>query len=195
MNRRDAIKQTSLLLGYTLSASAVSAVLSGCRAEPKAPDWAPSFFTETEMPGIEAIAEAILPKTDTYGANDVGVPQFIDLVLNECYTADEQQAVKTQLAAFEADCQDSHQMAFAKLNNEQQIEQLHKWEEQAKAELAVEGRSKEAPKPFFTIMKELCLLGYMSSEKVGKELLVYDPIPGQYDGCISFDKGGVKWTL
>ena len=49
---------------------------------------------------------------------------------------------------------------------------------------------------FFAKMKELTLTGYFTSEKVGKEVLNYDPIPGDYKGCRDIEEvGNVNWTI
>ena len=36
------------------------------------------------------------------------------------------------------------------------------------------------PLPFYRQVKALTLLGYFTSKEIGKGVLVYDPIPGQY---------------
>ena len=36
----------------------------------------------------------------------------------------------------------------------------------------------------FLRVRELTIVGYFTSETVGKTVLHYDPIPGRYDGCI-----------
>ena len=55
--------------------------------------------------------------------------------------------------------------------------------------------SQNKEKTFFHQIKELTLLGYFTSEPVGKNVLHYDPIPGRYDGCIPLSEVGNKsWT-
>jgi hypothetical protein len=59
--------------------------------------------------------------------------------------------------------------------------------------LAVAAQAKE--KTFFHLVKELTLLGYFTSEPIGKNVLHYDPIPGRFDGCIPLaEVGNVSWT-
>ena len=78
MNRRDAIKRTSLLLGYAVSASTVAAVMSGCKADPEVvagglDNWIPESMTKDEGLIIAHVAETVLPKTDSAGAIEAGV--------------------------------------------------------------------------------------------------------------------------
>jgi hypothetical protein len=44
--------------------------------------------------------------------------------------------------------------------------------------------------------RDYTIFGYYSSEKVGKEVLNYDPIPGGFDPCVPLDElGGKSWSL
>jgi len=49
--------------------------------------------------------------------------------------------------------------------------------------------------PFFKMLKDLTYEGYFTSEKVGKEVLRFDPIPGSYQGCIPLEDVGRLWTI
>jgi gluconate 2-dehydrogenase gamma chain len=51
-------------------------------AQPAAP-FAPRFFTQMQMPVIARLTDLIIPPTDTPGAAAAGVPEYIDLVVNE----------------------------------------------------------------------------------------------------------------
>jgi hypothetical protein len=50
--------------------------------KPDAP-YAPRFFTPAELLVISRLTDLIIPPTDTPGAAAAGVPQYIDLVVNE----------------------------------------------------------------------------------------------------------------
>jgi len=55
--------------------------------------------------------------------------------------------------------------------------------------------SQNREKTFFHQLKELTLLGYFTSETVGKNFLHYDPIPGRFDACIPLETVGNRaWT-
>jgi hypothetical protein len=47
----------------------------------------------------------------------------------------------------------------------------------------------------FGLLRSVTILGYFTSEQVGKTVLHYDPVPGAYDGCVPIDQVGRRnWT-
>lgn len=184
MNRREAIKRTALMMGAAVSASTVAAVLDGCAPAGSGMEWVPQFLDAPQAGIVSAIAERIIPRTDTVGAQDVGVPEFIDRMYGQYLNEQEKQLLTAGLAQTEADSQAAHQKAFTSLSGEQQDELLKKM-----------ATSEGEPQAFFRKMRELTLTGYFTSEKVGKEILHYDPIPGAYKGCVPItETGNVNWT-
>ena len=184
MNRREAIRRTALLLGVAVSPSLVSGVL---RAQPAAPAAGGKrvYLTSKQSEIVGAVAERILPRTDTPGAIDVGVPAFIDLMYGEFMTVEEQQMFYVGLAEVEIKGMAAHGREFARLAPAQQDEVLTK--------IAVAAQARE--KSFFQLARELTLLGYFSSETVGKTVLHYDPVPGRFDACIPLSEvGNAAWT-
>lgn len=185
MNRRDAIKRTTLLLGGTLSASAIMGVMSGCKAEPVL-NWAPSFFTMEEGDIIENMVDRILPVTDTPGAIDAGVHSFIDRMMAEFYPAEESAILREALAKVDVDAKKDFGKNFTALSDEQQDELLKKYD---RAAYAQGGRDH-----FFRKIKELTILGFCTSEVGATEFLEYDPLPGDYKGCIPYEEVGKAWA-
>jgi hypothetical protein len=183
MNRREALKRTALLMGGALSSSAIAGILQGCKAQPEL-NWQPAFLTEDQARLTAEIAERILPKTDTPGAKEAGVPEFIDLMLNDIYTEEEKQRFAAGLAELEQDSEQEYGDSFLDLKPEQQDALLTKYEAQAK-----ENQDPEA-KPFFPMMKELTMLGFFTSEVGATQFLQYVSVPGRYEGCISIEEAG-----
>lgn len=217
MNRRDAIKRTALMMGYAVSASAVMGVLNGCKAEPTEAVWKPVFFDDDQVALVAEIAETILPATDTPGAKDVLVHQFMDQILLDHYRPAAQKRFKDGLKTFKEECITTFKKSFLDCSPEERKQILTKYDEAAfaaKAQIKIEReaekkRFKEMEKqtsigegylpenrdPFFAMLKELTLLGYFTSEKVGLEVLNYDPIPGAYLGCIPLPENGRTWSF
>jgi len=193
MKRREAIKKTAFVLGYAVSASAVAAVMSGCQADTKTPldDWKPESFSATQINTIREAAERIVPATDgIVGAKDVMVERFIDEIAKS-YKEDEVQFFKENLDQLEADAKAAYNKSFADLENDQMDVMITAIMNRAKGEMESDVPS------FFLQLKEMALLGYFTSEKVGEEVLNYDPVPTRYDACIDLStvKNGRIWSL
>lgn len=186
MNRREALKQASLLTGIAVSGSVASAILQGCTAE-HIPNYEPSFFTQEQMREIAAMAETILPKTaDSPGAIEVGVPEFMDKLVKGTYKPKQQEKLKEGMAALLKTIEDANGKAFSKLSKEEQLTYLTKVDEEAK---------KAGGSSAYLQMKQLVILGYYTSEPVATTVLAYDPIPGQWNGCVDLaENGGKTWA-
>ncbi len=208
VKRREAIRRTSIIIGGALSTSAVSAVMSGCKATPTGPDWTPSFLNEEQGAMVAELAERIIPTTDTPGAKDAGVHYFIDIFLKDCAEPDEQSQFKSGLEDIANRAKKAHGKSFTKLSAEQIdgiLEELAKapatgkTDEELADELANEGESVQGdpfdPSRFFNGLRQLVVLGYFTSEVGANQALKMDQIPGEYHGCIDYAEVGGAWAL
>jgi len=85
MKRRDLLKTGVYgLAGVTLSSTLISS-LQSCSSIEK---YNPIFFSKTEFSLLSNIVDFFIPKTETPGALDMKVPQFIDVIISETYNAD-----------------------------------------------------------------------------------------------------------
>ncbi len=185
INRREALKQTALILGYAVSASSIAAVMNGCTPT-QTDNWTPKILNPAQADMVAEIAECILPKTDTPGAKEVGVQTFIDQVLDGYMAPEEVEAFLAGLDALTLRSINHHGKTFVELDPAQQNALL--------TEIA--GEAEGTRDSFWAKMRELTMTGYFSCEKVGKEVLKYEAIPGKFVGCIPLsDTGGVAWTL
>jgi hypothetical protein len=50
------------------------------------------------------------------------------------------------------------------------------------------------PPHYFTLMKQLTLLGFFTSKPGATQVLRYNPVPGKYEGCIDYKKGETSWA-
>jgi gluconate 2-dehydrogenase gamma chain len=187
MNRREALKRTAWVMGGVVSAPAIMGILKGCKAEPKI-DWKPEFLAQDQAGIVSEVAEIIIPKTDTPGAKEVGVPGFIDNILKDCYSKEDQDRFTTGLVSFNEEAQKAYGDAFMDLEPEQQQEYVKKVHDEA---IKAEQTTQPAPKrPFILMMKELTMLGFFTSKVGATQVLQYDPVPGAYKGCIPLSEAG-----
>jgi hypothetical protein len=194
MNRRTALTDLALLMGGMLSAPTVMAIgryqdRSQSRHHLPETTNGPAFvLTDTQRRIVSAVADLILPKTDTVGAIDVGVPQFIEMMLADCYRKPEHVAFMSGLNELETG-------QFLSLTQAQQVaaltaleaktkELMRAYPKQTKFGDNLDDEQTEATRkglPFWRLIKELTLLGYYTSEAGIKASFEYLPIPGKYE--------------
>lgn len=190
LSRREAIRRVALMMGGAVSAPAILGLLSGCSAEPppsKNAEWKPVFLTLAQSALVAEVAEIMIPRTDTPGAKDVGIPAFIDKMLKDAYPKDDQERFVTGLADFEAQAKREHGRAFLELEpalRTAMVKQVH--------DPAVEAERKSADRrrPFILMTKELTMLGYFTSQPGATQVLQYRPVPGAYHACVPLAEAG-----
>ena len=184
LTRRAAIQRVAVILGAALSPSILTGVMSAQVAQGVG-SLRPKFLNAAQLATVTALAERIIPRTDTPGATDVGVPAFIDLMVGEFMTAEEKGVFLAGLADVEARSTAAHRKNYAALTSAQQDGLLK----------AVAEASQNKEKTFFYVLKEVTLTGYFTSEPVGKTILHYDPVPGRFDPCVPIaEVGNRAWT-
>ena len=189
MNRRNAITQLSLILGGTLSLPTVQA-MSRFETGSLSKNESNAFALTTEQRSLlSEVAEHIIPKTDTPGAIEAGVPEFIEMMLRDCYRQPEQQRFMDGIEQLQ-------QQNFLTQSKTQQVEILKKLEADTKEEMRAfqvkrikmgDNDDKEVMKtqlkglPYWRLMKELTLLGYFTSEQGLNANFEYVPTPGKFE--------------
>lgn len=190
MNRRQAVKRVALLMGGALSASTIAALSTGCNAG-KHDHY--SFSDANTATMLDEIAETIIPQTDTPGAKAANVGPFMAMMLQDCYTKDDQKIFLDGIADIDKKSQKKYNKYFLELTPKQREAVLTDID---KERVAYNMKKKEdnAPPHYFQLMKELTLLGYFTSKPGATETLRYVAIPGRYDGCVDYHKGDKAWA-
>jgi len=188
MQRRDVLKAfgaaTALALLPRDAMAAWARVASGIRPA--------AGLTDTQLGLVGAIADTILPRTDSPSATDVDVPAFVDVIVSENYSDAERMAFVAGLdalntwrpiAAARPDStvrpDSSAQPArasrpFAELSPEERGSVIDAIEH-------APGRSDEPARTYWRL-KGLVIHGYFTSERVAKDVLHVQVMPGRFDG-------------
>ena len=133
-------------------------------------------LTAPEAASVGAIADLILPRTDTPGALDVGVVEFIDLLLTEWYAAGDRDNLLYGLGYLDGMASKQGARTFAEL------------ELAAQASLATTLDTTKNPPPrsaaaTWRTLKGLTIYGYFTSKPVMQDVLKVKVWPGRWDGC------------
>jgi len=197
MDRRKALKGLGLSLGFVVATPTVLSILQSCKTDAKdVTGWIPEFFSEDEGIVVKNLVDLILPKTaDLPGASDVNVVQFIDLYTSKVSGKEEQEGYKKGLTAII----NTLGKPVKDLTTEDYDGLLAKFLKTTKEEQeAIRNNDKEAPVLEALMgLRGSAIWAYRTSEKVGEEVLAYDPVPGEQKGCISLEEatGGRAWSL
>jgi len=186
MDRRDLLKSAALMLGASVSSSCSRALLSGADLA-QAPT--SGVLSDREQQKVAAIAELIIPQTDTAGATEAGVPEFIHRIVAEWYTPFEREVFLTGLRGIDETSRVEFGADFLALPHDRQIRVLESLERTAEGVRGLGGNS-----PFFAKIKELTVLGYYTSAVGSQQELVYRPVPGAYRGHAHFNASSRQWT-
>jgi gluconate 2-dehydrogenase gamma chain len=192
MNRREALQQVAWLMGGAVSAPAILGVLSGCspKSQPGVA-WKPVFLTEGQGAVVAEVAELMIPRTDTPGAGDVGVPAFIDLMLRDAYPKQDQERFIGGLNALDETARQAHGKGFMQISSQQRMALLQKIHDVAAAEEhQLNVPPAQLQRPFVLMMKELSMLGYFTSKVGATQVLQYVAVPGAFHGCIPVAEAG-----
>lgn len=204
MNRRHALKNLGLSIGYTIATPTIVTMLQSCKTEDKL--WTPTFFTIDEGVVVKNLIDLILPKTqNTPGALDVNVPEFLDLYIFKTYSEKRQKRYKKGLAAIlktlpitekgvddlKTEDYDNVLAKYLKTNKQQQM---------AYRKYNAENDAKNEDALIFQALDNIrgaAIWAFKTSEQIGKNVLAYDPVPGAQKGCIPLSEatGGKAWSL
>ncbi|MDJ0645910.1 MAG: gluconate 2-dehydrogenase subunit 3 family protein [Flavobacteriaceae bacterium] len=195
MKRRDAIKGLGMSLGLLVATPSAMSLLHSCKSDPKV-GWQPEFFSPEEGTAIKSLVGLILPSTDALpGAIDVNVPEFIDKYAALVASNEEQENFRKSMEAIA----EAIGKPVSKATDNDYDALLSKFLKATPEQMEAFQNNENEKQVFEALMglRGISIWGYTNSQKVGTELLAYDPVPGTYQGCISLEEatGGKAWSL
>jgi hypothetical protein len=190
MNRRDALTRVSLLLGGTVLGAELW--LSGCTNPQKNIGAGGLNFSTNDVAFLDEVSETILPATDSPGAKDAKVGEFMTRIVRDCYTPADQKIFVDGLQKLNEASKQKNGNYFMDATPEQRHDLLVDLDKDQKTYQAQ--KKKEDPTHYFRMIKELTLWGYFTSEPGANKALRYVAVPGKYEGCIDYKKGEKAWA-
>ena len=134
---------------------------------------------------VATIAELIIPKTDTPGAREAGVPAFIDVMLADWAEEEQRQVFTAGLANVDERSRAAFGKDFIGCTPPQQTEILQDLD----YELArLRDTKSDTSKNFFQMMKWLTLAGYYTSEVGATTEQHFRVVPGRYEPCYPLEQ-------
>ncbi len=205
MDRRELLKMIAVLTGGAVIGGDL--FLSGCKAGVKND----AGFTAANILLLDEIGETIIPAGKTPGAKAAQVGNFMKVMVTDCYTQEQQDAFIKGIISLEEAGKKMNSKSFMDCTPQQRHYLLVSLEKEAKEfNKNVEEKDKPqkeafkqkerpydfvaSPRHYYTMMKQLTLLGFFTSKTGMTETLRHNAVPGKYDGAFPYAKGDKAWA-
>ena len=167
MNRRDLLKKGIYgLAGVTLSSTLIS-TLQNCSSIEK---YIPLYFSNDEFSLLSNIVDFLVPKTETPGAVDMKVPQFIDIIISETYNSESKNNFSNKFKLLIEDFK-SNNIDLSDYNS-------------IKSKFVNDFNNK-THQEMYNQIRDLTVWGFKTSKEIALNVLNYNPIPGYQLGCVN----------
>jgi gluconate 2-dehydrogenase gamma chain len=195
MDRRQWLANAFLLVGATATASCDFSSISLGKAK--------GVLDADQMKLLSAVADVIMPATDTPGAVAVGIPAKLDAILADWASAENRKLIVESLGRINAGTQAAHMKDFAALSAAERNGALRLHEIAALKKVPP---PPNAPKgsifsPAISVgdngyvkLKELIVSLYYSSEVAMTKELIYEHVPGEWQPSIKATDKTRPWA-
>ena len=173
MQRRSLVKNITLTIGASI-------ILPSWANAWNKESFQNNYFKSSHLQEnlLAEIVETIIPKTNTPGAKELNVQQFIPKMVMDCYDKKAQAIYKNGFELVDKNAKNTFSKSFMECDGKQRTEILNKM---SKSE-------NEDEKSFIQLVKGLTIKGYLSSEYVMTNLRIYEYAPARYHGCVPVKK-------
>jgi hypothetical protein len=182
MDRRELLKMVALATGGVVIGGEF--FLAGCKNKEAGPGMA---FTDEDIKFLDEVAETIIPKTDTPGAKDAEVGKFMTVMVNDCYDETDQKIFHEGMKKLDEACRKMHANGYMKTDAAHRKELLTALDKEARD--YAKAKKPDDPNHYFSLMKQLTLLGFFTSKPALEQCFNYKQVPGHYDGAVPYKKG------
>lgn len=145
---------------------------------------------------IAELAETIIPRTDTPGAKDAKVEDYIIKMIMHNTDAKAQKSFLVGLSEVEHYTASKYDQLFIHCNQIQKTEILKYFEKKGDYSLAIINKvnKKLFGNAFFFQLRDLTVEGYSTSLLGATKGMAYDYIPVNYEACIPLKKNQLAWA-
>jgi len=189
MDRRKAIRNILLVVGAT----AVAGGGYEWHHISKRPDLAGLEKYKGLLPEL---AETIIPATNTPGAREAQVGDFIYKMVIDCADKKSQNKFLYGLQDLEEHCHSKYGHSFMQCTVKQREETLLHFEQAGKRHAGIIGKiqHKFMGDSFFETLKNYTVIGYATSMQGATQGFAYDYIPSTFEAAVPLKPGQRSWA-
>ncbi len=190
MNRREALSSVAILLGGTIIGA--EAFLSGCKNSDNKISGALDF-SKDNIAFLDEVGETILPATaSSPGAKEAKIGEFMKTIVTDCYEEKDQKIFAEGIGKLNAAAKAKYNKDFMDLAAGEKHDLLVGLDKEAKD--YQKSKKADDPNHYFSLIKQLTVWGYFTSEPGATKALRYIAVPGKYEGCVPYKKGDKAWA-
>ncbi|ODS78018.1 MAG: hypothetical protein ABS46_17525 [Cytophagaceae bacterium SCN 52-12] len=167
MHRRELLKTLTGIFGMAIT------MPSWAEGWTSAAISKPTLLSKEQKKLLGDVVDTIIPRTDTPGASDLGVQDFVELMVQDCFEKPVQEQLGTGLARLDKEAKNKFGQGFSALKAAQKLDLVK----------SLAGK-KDSEADFLNSVKNLTIQGYTSSEYFMTNVTKYELIPARYHGCV-----------
>jgi hypothetical protein len=178
LDRRQLLAYAITLVGASSSGAMTAYAAAGPAGAPE------HYFSAPRRALLDAVADVMIPRTDTPGALDVGAPAYMDRMMAHWASQETQAAFDAILDAIDVQASAAHSKRFVKLETAAQTSVLG----------AYDATSLADPTGPYSRFKNLMMTAFFLSEPGATVVLRNEEVPGPWRGDIPLSEVGRAWA-
>ena len=198
MKRRDLLKK----VGFGVGALAVSpftiSLLQSCN---KDFSWNPFFFKKGDIEFLNELSDLIIPSSAKIpGSKELNLLRFVDIYISKVLSKGEKKTIYNALDKFKLEYLKSSSLSNIDSKTLNSLLDYFFVKNKPKHDIWMNDfMSTEESQSYIFLysLRELLISAFKTNEYIGKNILVYRPIPGEQRGCVDLIEAtnGRAWTI
>ena len=198
MKRRDLLKKVGIGVGALAVSPFTISLLQSCNNDPS---WNPNFFKKGDIEFLNELSDLIIPSSvEIPGAKELKLLRFVDIYISKVLSKGEQKIIYNALDKFKLEYLKSSSLSNVDSKTLNSLLDYFFVNNKSKHDIWMNDfmNTKESQSYIFLYsFRELLVSAFKTNEYIGKNILVYRPIPGEQRGCVDLIEttNGRAWTI
>ena len=198
MKRRDLLKKVGIGVGVLAVSPFTISLLQSCNNDPS---WNPNFFKKGDIEFLNELSDLIIPSSvEIPGAKELKLLRFVDIYISRVLSKGEQETIYNAFNIFQLEYLKSSSLSNIDSKTLNSLLDYFFVKNKSKHDIWMNDfmNTKESQSYIFLYsFRELLVSAFKTNEYIGKNILVYRPIPGEQRGCVDLIEttNGRVWTI
>ena len=198
MKRRDLLKKVGIGVGALAVSPFTISLLQSCNNDPS---WNPNFFKKSDIEFLNELSDLIIPSSvEIPGSKELNLLRFVDIYISRVLSKEEQKTIYNAFDKFQLEYLKSSSLSNIDSKTLNSLLDYFFVKNKSKHDIWMSDfmNTKESQSYIFLYsFRELLVSAFKTNEYIGKNILVYRPIPGEQKGCVDLIEttNGRAWTI